>query len=105
MNLSYLDKHLSDQTEYKGLQKSKYWHIFQENHPVLILKVPRIRKHSSLEISIKGLVTFIFKTQSYFQLEDEAGQTVTFSFGNTCLPVRSILVAWCCSPLKAMLFG
>lgn len=66
MNLSYLDKHLSEQREYKDLQKSKYWHIFQENHPVLILKVPRIRHHSFLEISINGLVTFIFKTHSYF---------------------------------------
>lgn len=66
MNLSCLDKHFGEQREYKDLQESEYWHIFQENHPVLILKISGIRKHSFLEISIKGLVTFIFKTQSYF---------------------------------------
>lgn len=65
MNLSYLDEHLGKQREHEDLQKSEYQYIFQENHPVLILKVPRIRKHSFVEVSIKGLVTFIFKTQSY----------------------------------------
>lgn len=60
MNLSYLDKHFVEQREHKDLQESEYWHIFQENHPVLILEVPGIRKHSFLEISIEGFSHLYF---------------------------------------------